>query len=69
MYDVICDLVTFAFIVANLFTVGGWNAAVVADIPHLIERLEDLYKEVQGMITYPHLTTAILFDVSRRWLH
>ena len=41
--------------------------SAVAEILRLIERLEELHTEVQGVISPPHLATTLLFDVSRRW--
>ena len=46
---------------------GGRHSSAVAELLRLIERLEELYTEVQGMISSPHLATTLLFDVSRRW--
>ena len=36
-------------------------------ILRLIERLEELHTEVQGMISSPHIAMTLLFDVSRLW--
>ena len=41
--------------------------SAVAELLRLIERLEDLHTEVQGRISFPHLATALLFDVLQRW--
>ena len=41
--------------------------SAVAELLRLIERLEEIHTEVQGMISSPHLSTKLLFDVSRRW--
>ena len=46
---------------------GGWHSSSVAELLRLIERLEELHTKVQGMISPPHLTTTLLFNVSRRW--
>ena len=65
--EVLCNLGTFAFVAFHLLSTGGGDAAAVADILRFIEILEEHQTEVQGMITRPHLTTALLYDVSRRW--
>ena len=39
----------------------------VAELLHLIEILEELQTEVQGMILSPHLATTLIFGVSQRW--
>ena len=43
-------LVMFAFVTLHLFSVGVRHSSTVADILHLIERLEELHTKVQGMI-------------------
>ena len=45
------DLGTLAFVASHLFSTGGGrHSPAVAKIIHLIERLEELQTEVQGMI-------------------
>ena len=61
------DLGTFAFVASHLFSAGGQHSSAIAELLRLIERLEELHTEVQGMISSPHLATTLLFDVSRRW--
>ena len=61
------ELRTFAIVALHLFSAGGRPLSAVAKILRLIERLEDLYTEVQGMISSPHLSTTLLYDVSQRW--
>ena len=41
--------------------------SAVAKILRLIEKLEELHNEVQGMTSSPYLNTTLLFDVSWRW--
>ena len=48
---------------------GGRHSSAVSDLLCLIERLEELHIEMQGMISSPHLAPTLLFDVSRRWSH
>ena len=62
------DLGTFAFVASQLFSTGGWHLSAVSELLHLITRMEELHTEVQGMITHAHLATALLFDVSWRWI-
>ena len=66
--EALCDLGTFAFVASHLFSAGGRNSTAVAELLRLIERLEELHTEVQGMISPPHLSTTLLFDVSRQWI-
>ena len=61
------DLGTFAFVALHLFSAGGRHSSAVAKLLRLIERLEEIHTEVQGMISSPHLATTLLYDVSRRW--
>ena len=61
------NLGTFAFVASQLFSTGGRHSSAVAELLRLIERLEELHTEVQGMISSPHLVTTLLYDVSRRW--
>ena len=51
-------LVTFAFVASHLFSTVGQHATAVLELFHIIERLEELHTEVQGMITSPHLETT-----------
>ena len=37
------------------------------EILRLIERLVDIHHKAQGVITPPHLSTALMYDLSRRW--
>ena len=66
-YETLRDIVTFEFFSLHLFSVGGRHSSAVAYLLCLSERLEELHTEVQGMITYPHLATALLYDVSQCW--
>ena len=61
------DLGTFTFVASHLFSAGGRHSSAVAELLRLVERLEELHTEVQGMISFPHLATTLLYDVSRRW--
>ena len=57
------DLGTFAFVTLHLFYAGGRHLSAVAELLRLIDRLEELHTEVQGMISSPHLYTTLLFNV------
>ena len=61
------DLGTFPFVASYLFFAGGRHSSTVTELFRLIERLEELHIEVQGMISSPHLAATLLFDVSWRW--
>ena len=65
--EALCNLRTVVFVALHLFSAGGRHSSAVADPFRLITRLEGLHTEVQGMISYPHLATTLLFDVSRQW--
>ena len=60
------NLSTLVFIVSHIFSTGGCHWSGVTELLRLIERMEELHTEVQGMISYPNLATKILYDVSRR---
>ena len=59
----------FVFVVLHLLSTGKRHSSAVAKLLHLIERLEELHKNVQGMISSPHLATTLLYHVSRRCSH
>ena len=67
MEEALRNLGTFAFVASHLFSAGRRHSSAVAEILCLIERLEYLPTEVQGMISSPHIATTLLFDVLRRW--
>ena len=41
--------------------------SAVAELLRLIERLEEIHIEVQGVISSPYIATTLLYDVLRRW--
>ena len=41
----------------------------IVELLRIIERLEEIHIEVQGMISYPYLAMKILFDMLRQWSH
>ena len=61
------DLGTFSLVSLHLFSAGGWHLYAVPELLRIIERLEELHTEVQGVISSPHLATTLLFNLSRRW--
>ena len=61
------DLGTFAFIALHLLSAGGRNLSDVVELLRLIERPQELNTEAQGIISPPHLTTTLLYNVLRRW--
>ena len=61
------DMGTFDFAASHIFSVTGRHALAVAELLRLIKRLEELHTKVQGMITYPHLVTTLLYDLFLRW--
>ena len=48
--EALCDLGTIAFVASHLFSTGALHSSAVAELLRLIERLEELHTEVQGMI-------------------
>ena len=54
--EAFCDLGTFNFILLHLFSAGVRHAAAVTDLLWIIEILEELHTEVQGVITPPQYT-------------
>ena len=54
------DLGMFDFVTLYLFSAGGLHSSTVTNILRLIEILEELHTKVQGMISPPHLFTALL---------
>ena len=62
-YEALHDLGTFAFVVSQLFSVGGRHSSAVADILRLVERLEELHTKVQWMISSPDLAMIFFYDV------
>ena len=63
----LCDLGIFDFVTLHLFSAGGRHSSAVAKLLRLIERLEELHTEVQGVISSPHLATKFLFGVLQWW--
>ena len=61
------DLGTFAFVASHLFSAGRRHSSAVAKLLRLIERLEEIHTEVQGVISSHHLAATRLFGVSLRW--
>ena len=65
--EVLRNLGTFALVSIHLFSAVGFHDVLIADIFRLIESLEELHTEVMGVITYPHLSKMLLFNVSQQW--
>ena len=63
----LCDLGMSAFVASHLFSAGRRNLSAVMDMLCLIKRLEEIHTKVQGMISFPHLATPLLYDVLRQW--
>ena len=62
------NLGTFDFVNSYLFSVDGRHLSAVAELRRLIERLEEILTNVQGMTTSPNLAAELLYDVLRRWI-
>ena len=60
------DLGTFSFAVLHLFSAGGTHEVAITEILRLIENMEDLHTNTQGMITPLHLAKTLMIDVYRR---
>ena len=65
--EVLFDLDIFAFVASHLFSVGGQQSPAIAGILRLIERMEELHTKVQRIISSPHLSMTLLYNVLRRW--
>ena len=48
--EALCDLGMFAFVVSYFFLEDGHHSSAIAELIFLIERLEDIHTEVQGVI-------------------
>ena len=57
------NLATFAFVALRLFSAGGRHLPAVTEILRFIERLEEIHTKFQGMLSYPHPSTTLLYDV------
>ena len=44
------NLGTFAFVAPHLFSAGGCHLPAIAELLRLIERMEELHTELQGII-------------------
>ena len=62
------NLGTFAFFASQLLSTVRRHVAKVEYLLHLIKRLKELNTNVQGMITPPHISITLMFDVSRQWI-
>ena len=65
--EALWNLGTFNFVALQLFSAGGRHSFAFGKLLHLIERLEELLTELQGMISPHHLAMKIIYDVSWRW--
>ena len=65
--EVLRDLGMFAFATSYLLSPGGRHSSAVMELLRLIERLEDLDTEVQGMISSPRPATKLLHYELQRW--
>ena len=65
-YEALRDLYMFAIFSLHLLSAGGSHSSAIADLLRLIEILEELHTEVQGIISSPHLVTTLLYDVSQQ---
>ena len=57
----------FTFVTLHLFSAGRSYLSAIAELLCIIEGLEELCNKVQGMISYPHLSTILLYNVLWRW--
>ena len=65
--ELLNNLGTFEFVALHLFSVRGSHLSAIADILRLVNSLEELHTEVQGVISSPHLAMTLLCCVSRPW--
>ena len=64
VYEALHDLGMFALVISHLFFAGRRHSSDIAEIFHLIERLKELHVEVKRVISSPHLSTTIMYNVS-----
>ena len=57
----------FTFVASHILSAGRGHPSAFAELLCLIERLDDLHAEVQGMISSPHLATTIIYNMSGWW--
>ena len=53
----------FDFVASQILSAGRRHLSAVADLLLIIETMEELHTEVQGMISSPHLAMTLLYDV------
>ena len=58
------DLGTFAFAALHLFSMSRRHLSAVAKLLRRIDRMEEIYSGVQGMISSPHLSMTLIYNVS-----
>ena len=61
------NLGTFAFVASHLLSAFGCHSSDLVDLLRLVESLEEIHTEVQGMVSSPHLAPTLLYDALRRW--
>ena len=58
----------FTFVALHILFYVGRKLSAIADLLSLVERLEEIHTKVQGIISFPCLTTTLLYDVSQQWI-
>ena len=43
------------------------HSSAVAELLHLIKKLEELHTKVKGIVSSPYLATTLMYDLSWRW--
>ena len=65
--EALCDLGIFFSVASYLSFVVRRQSSAIVEILCLIEKLEDLHTEVQGIISSPNISTGLIYNVSQRW--
>ena len=65
--EALCDLGMFVFVALHVLSAGGRHLPAVVELLCLVERMEELHIEVQGMISCPHMAPTYMYDLSWWW--
>ena len=55
------NLGTFAFVALHIFSTVGRHVTAFMELLFIIEVLEEIHTEMQGIIKFPHLATTSLY--------
>ena len=61
------NLGTFTFFPSHIFYWGGRHLSVVTELFCFIDILKGLQAKVLGVLSSPHLSTILIYELPRRW--